>query len=154
MTRVYTRLNMVSEVRSVEALFRPWGIRPPDKFNLREGEWDKWLRRWEPYREILFLNRMPEECQVMHLLHAMGEEAEDTAYRVFEDPSDLQDYKKVVEKLSYHFKGKIDVAYKSRNLFALAHGQSEPLDRCIIVLENGEGYKEREGKYVAYNDEN
>ena len=36
----------------------------------------------------------------------------------------------------------------------MAQGQGEPLDRCISNLENGEGYKEREGNYVAYNDEN
>ena len=79
----------------------------------------KWLRRWEQCRKILFLNRKSEECQVMHLLQAMGEEAEDIAYRVFEDTSDLQDYMKVVEILS-HFKAEIDVVYKLRNIFVWA----------------------------------
>ena len=49
------------------------------------------------------MNRMPRECLVMQLLHVMGEEAKDIAYRVFEDLSDLQDYRKVVEILSHHF---------------------------------------------------
>ena len=44
---------------------------------------------------------------------------------------------------------------KSENRFSFTNSwKGEPLNWCISVLENGEGYKDREWKYVAYNDEN
>ena len=56
----------------------------------------------------------------MHMLHAMGEEAENIAYRLFENPSDIQGYRKVVKILSHHFKGEMNIAYKPRNIFPRA----------------------------------
>ena len=51
-------------------------VQPPEKFNFKPEDWQRWIRHFEWYRVASALDKTSEENQVNTLIYTMGTEAD------------------------------------------------------------------------------
>ena len=74
-------------------------VSPPSSFNFQAADqWDRWLRRFNRYRQASGLHTQPESVQVNSLLYTMGEQADDLLDSFHLPEDDVSKFTTVTER--------------------------------------------------------
>ena len=106
----------------------------PEKFDWRNPNWDKWLRRWERYRVASNLAGESSEYQVNMLIYVLGGEADELLDRIGLTDEEKYVYEVVVGKLADHFKGKTNLVFERSRFFARVQQVEEPVEEFVNDL--------------------
>ena len=109
-------------------------ISPPEGFNFIQGEWQKWIRRFERYRQGSGLKSKSEEHQVNALIYVMGDKADDIlcSFGLTEDEKKV--YNTVKEKFDSYFEPQRNVIFERAKFNQRRQQQGESVDAFITDL--------------------
>ena len=106
-------------------------LQPPAPFCFtKTDEWQKWKRRFEPYR----IAKKIDECQASTLLYCLGPDSDDvlTTTRISDD--DRKKYSKIIEKLDEYFKVRHNVIFERARFNRWNQQLGESADNYITAL--------------------
>ena len=112
-----------------------WQIAPPDKFSFKPEEWNKWIRRFERFREASGLADEDEEKQVKPLVYSMGDQADDIMSTLkFTNEADKEKYKIVRDKFQEHFVIRYNIPFESAKFLGRRQEDGESIDAYTTSL--------------------
>lgn len=86
---------------------------PPTPFDFSQpATWERWIQRFQRYREVSSLSEQTQERQITTLIYCMGEDAEDILTASNLSDADKKDYSKVKKMFADFFIGKRNVIYE------------------------------------------
>lgn len=86
---------------------------PPSAFDFKQpSSWDRWIQRFERYKDVSGLSDQSTERQVTTLVYCMGEDAEDILSASKLTPNEKKIYKSVKLMFTEFFIGKRNVIYE------------------------------------------
>ena len=107
----------------------------PAHFNFQQpGEWTRWLRRFERFRQAFDLEKKSDEKQVNALVYAMGDEANDILRSFHLSDADAKKYKTVKEKFDEYFISRRNVIYERAKFNQRKQEPQESVDSFITAL--------------------
>ena len=112
-------------------------LQPPTSFSFaKRGEWPKWKRRFEQYRQASGLVEKDEQRQVSTLLYCLGEEAEEVLATTLISDDNKKKYQKVIEEFDKYFKVKKNVIYERARFNRRSQLPEESVDRFITEVHS------------------
>eukprot|EP00117_Sycon_ciliatum_P039996 scpid77458/ scgid29460/ len=118
----------------------PWMVHlsqvsPPSSFNFQAADqWDRWLRRFNRYRQASGLHTQPESVQVNSLLYTMGEQADDLLDSFHLPEDDVSKFTTVTERFTAHFGKKRNYVYERACFHQRTQQPTESLDAFVNDL--------------------
>ena len=112
-----------------------FSIQPPESFDFtKPQEWERWIRRFDRFRQASNLTTTPEENQVNTLVYCMGDEAEDVLRGLTLTADDRKKYKPVKEGFDAFFVPKKNVIYERAKFNQRVQLPGETVDSFITAL--------------------
>ncbi|XP_065174678.1 uncharacterized protein K02A2.6-like [Sycon ciliatum] len=110
-------------------------VSPPSSFNFQAADqWDRWLRRFNRYRQASGLHTQPESVQVNSLLYTMGEQADDLLDSFHLPEDDVSKFTTVTERFTAHFGKKRNYVYERACFHQRTQQPTESLDAFVNDL--------------------
>ncbi|UYV82471.1 hypothetical protein LAZ67_21002324 [Cordylochernes scorpioides] len=105
----------------------------PEPFNFSNpGDWPKWIRRFERFRQASGLINNPENEQVNMLVYCMGDNADD----IFVVIDQLENYGKVIECFESHFIPRRNIIYERARFNQRCQQEGEKVNEFITALHS------------------
>ncbi len=97
-------------------------------------EWQKWIRRFERFRQASGLSIKSEANHLNTLVYSMGDEADEILTSLSLNEEDSATFNCVEAKFDAYFIGSRNVIYERANLNQRKHMTNEPVDSFITSL--------------------
>ncbi len=108
---------------------------PPNQFDFKSpSSWEKWIQRFERYREVSGLADAISERQVTTLIYCMGEDAEDILNASKLTIEEQKDYKLVKKMFTEFFIGKYNVIYECAKFHTRVQQENESIESFATDL--------------------
>ncbi|UYV81563.1 K02A2.6-like, partial [Cordylochernes scorpioides] len=115
----------------------PTSCRAPEPFNLSNpGDWPKWIRRFERFRQASGLINNPENEQVNMLVYCMGDNADDILLSCKIASDQLENYGKVIECFESHFIPRRNIIYERARFNQRCQQEGEKVNEFITALHS------------------
>ena len=107
----------------------------PMQFDFSKPEdWERWIRRFERFRQASGLAEKTDETQVSTLIYSMGDKAEDVLQTLGLNEEQKKDYKTVKETMTSFFEEKRNIIYERAKFNQRVQFEGEPVDEFITSL--------------------
>ncbi|UYV69722.1 hypothetical protein LAZ67_7000457 [Cordylochernes scorpioides] len=115
-----------------------WPTPPsPEPFNFSNpGDWPKWIRRFERFRQASGLINNPENEQVNMLVYCMGDNADDILLSCKIASDQLENYDKVIECFESHFIPRRNIIYERTRFNQRCQQEGEKVNEFITALHS------------------
>ncbi|UYV83878.1 hypothetical protein LAZ67_X000489 [Cordylochernes scorpioides] len=100
------------------------------------GDWPKWIRRFERFRQASGLINNPENEQVNMLVYCMGDNADDILLSCKIASDQLKNYGKVIECFESHFILRLNVIYERARFNQRCQQEGEKVNEFITALHS------------------
>ncbi|UYV70685.1 K02A2.6-like, partial [Cordylochernes scorpioides] len=111
--------------------------RSPEPFNFSNpGDWPKWIRRFERFRQASGLINNPENEQVNMLVYCMGDNADDILLSCKIASDQLENYGKVIECFESHFIPRRNIIYERARFNQRCQQEGEKVNEFITALHS------------------
>ncbi|UYV81477.1 K02A2.6-like, partial [Cordylochernes scorpioides] len=111
--------------------------RAPEPFNFSNpGDWPKWIRRFERFRQASGLINNPENEQVNMLVFCMGDNADDILLSCKIASDQLENYDKVIECFESHFIPRCNIIYERARFNQRCQQEGEKVNEFITALHS------------------
>lgn len=108
---------------------------PPAPLDFKTpSTWEKWIQRFDRYRDVSGLSDLPEEKQVNTLIYCLGEQAEDVFHASSLPVADKKKYDKVKKMFSDFFIGKRNITYERARFNSRFQQEGESVDAFVTEL--------------------
>lgn len=112
-----------------------FSIQPPEPFNFsKPQEWERWIRRFERFRQASNLHTSSQDNQINTLMYCMGDEADDILKGLNLTAENMQSYDAVKEGFHAFFVVKKNVIYERARFNMRKQGENEPVDTFVTAL--------------------
>ncbi|UYV83505.1 K02A2.6-like, partial [Cordylochernes scorpioides] len=109
----------------------------PEPFNFSNpGDWPKWIRRFERFRQASGLINNPENEQVNMLVYCMGDNADDILLSCKIASDQLENYNKVIECFGSHFIPRRNIIYERARFNQRCQQEGEKVNEFITALHS------------------
>ncbi|UYV84130.1 hypothetical protein LAZ67_X001290 [Cordylochernes scorpioides] len=109
----------------------------PEPFNFSNpGDWPKWIRRFERFRQASGLINNPENEQVNMLVYCMGDNADDILLSCKIASDQLENYNKVIECFESHFIPRRNIIYERARFNQRCQQEGEKVNEFITALHS------------------
>ncbi|UYV69398.1 hypothetical protein LAZ67_6003449, partial [Cordylochernes scorpioides] len=109
----------------------------PEPFNFSNpGDWPKWIRRFERFRQASGLINNPENEQVNMLVYCMGDNADDILLSCKIASDQLENYGKVIECFESHFIPRRNIIYERTKFNQRCQQEGEKVNEFITALHS------------------
>ncbi|UYV82775.1 K02A2.6-like [Cordylochernes scorpioides] len=109
----------------------------PEPFNFSNpGDWPKWIRRFERFRQASGLINNPENEQVNMLVYCMGDNADDILLSCKIASDQLENYDKVIECFESHFIPRRNIIYERARYNQRCQQEGEKVNEFITALHS------------------
>ncbi|UYV62758.1 K02A2.6-like [Cordylochernes scorpioides] len=109
----------------------------PEPFNFSNpGDWLKWIRRFERFRQASGLVNNPENEQVNMLVYCMGDNADDILLSCKIASDQLENYYKVIECFENHFIPRRNIIYERARFNQRCQQEGEKVNEFITALHS------------------
>ncbi|UYV61148.1 K02A2.6-like, partial [Cordylochernes scorpioides] len=109
----------------------------PEPFNFSNpGDWPKWIRRFERFRQASGLINNPENEQVNMLVYCMGDNADDILLSCKIASDQLENYGKVIECFESHFIPRRNIIYERARFNQRCQQEGEKVNEFITALHS------------------
>ncbi|UYV80333.1 hypothetical protein LAZ67_18002479 [Cordylochernes scorpioides] len=109
----------------------------PEPFNFSNpGDWPKWIRRFERFRQASGLINNPENEQVNMLVYCMGDNADDILLSCKIASHQLENYGKVIECFESHFIPRRNIIYERARFNQRCQQEGEKVNEFITALHS------------------
>ncbi|UYV61070.1 K02A2.6-like, partial [Cordylochernes scorpioides] len=109
----------------------------PEPFNFSNpGDWPKWIRRFERFRQASGLINNPENEQVNMLVYCMGDNADDILLSCKIASDQLENYDKVIECFESHFIPRRNIIYERARFNQRCQQEGEKVNEFITALHS------------------
>ncbi|UYV75047.1 K02A2.6-like [Cordylochernes scorpioides] len=109
----------------------------PEPFNFSNpGDWPKWIRRFEHFRQARGLINNPENEQVNMLVYCMGDNADDILLSCKIASDQLENYNKVIECFESHFIPRRNIIYERARFNQRCQQEGEKVNEFITALHS------------------
>ncbi|UYV80862.1 K02A2.6-like, partial [Cordylochernes scorpioides] len=109
----------------------------PEPFNFSNpGDWPKWIRRFERFRQASGLINNPENEQVNMLVYCMGDNADDILLSCKIASDQLENYGKVIECFESHFIPRLNIIYERARFNQRCQQEGEEVNEFITALHS------------------
>ncbi|UYV80387.1 K02A2.6-like [Cordylochernes scorpioides] len=109
----------------------------PEPFNFSNpGDWPKWIRRFERFRQASGLINNPENEQVNMLVYCMGDNADDILLSCKIASDQLENYDKVIECFESHFIPRRNIIYERARFNQRCQQEGEKVNGFITALHS------------------
>ncbi|UYV60784.1 hypothetical protein LAZ67_1002292 [Cordylochernes scorpioides] len=109
----------------------------PEPFNFSNpGDWPKWIRRFERFRQASGLINNPENEQVNMLVYCMGDNADDILLSCKIASDQLENYNKVIECFESHFIPRRNIIYERARFDQRCQQEGEKVNEFITALHS------------------
>ncbi|UYV68276.1 STOML2 [Cordylochernes scorpioides] len=109
----------------------------PEPFNFSNpGDWPKWIRRFEHFRQESGLINNPENEQVNMLVYCMGDNADDILLSCKIASDQLENYNKVIECFESHFIPRRNIIYERARFNQRCQQEGEKVNEFITALHS------------------
>ncbi|UYV82470.1 K02A2.6-like [Cordylochernes scorpioides] len=109
----------------------------PEPFNFSNpGDWPKWIRRFERFRQASGLINNPENEQVNMLVYCMGDNADDILLSCKIASDQLENYGKVIECFERHFIPRRNIIYERARFNQRCQQEGEKVNEFITALHS------------------
>ncbi|UYV64962.1 K02A2.6-like, partial [Cordylochernes scorpioides] len=109
----------------------------PEPFNFSNpGDWPKWIRRFERFRQASGLINNPENEQVNMLVYCMGDNADDILLSCKIASDQLENYGKVIECFESHFIPRRNIIYERARFNQRCQQEGEKVNEFITTLHS------------------
>ncbi|UYV78565.1 K02A2.6-like, partial [Cordylochernes scorpioides] len=111
--------------------------RAPEPFNFSNpGDWPKWIRRFERFRQASGLINNPENEQVNMLVYCMGDNADDILLSCKIASDQLENYNKVIECFESRFIPRRNIIYERARFIQRCQQEGEKVNEFITALHS------------------
>ncbi|UYV67701.1 K02A2.6-like [Cordylochernes scorpioides] len=100
------------------------------------GDWPKWIRRFERFRQASGLINNPENEQVNMLVYCMGDNADDILLSCKIASDQLENYDKVIECFESHFIPRRNIIYERARFNQRCQQEGEKVNEFITALHS------------------
>ncbi|UYV77006.1 hypothetical protein LAZ67_14002793 [Cordylochernes scorpioides] len=100
------------------------------------GDWPKWIRRFERFRQASGLINNPENKQVNMLVYCMGDNADDILLSCKIASDQLENYGKVIECFESHFIPRRNIIYERARFNQRCQQEGEKVNEFITALHS------------------
>ncbi|UYV67535.1 K02A2.6-like [Cordylochernes scorpioides] len=107
-----------------------------ENFKKRSGDWPKWIRRFERFRQASGLINNPENEQVNMLVYCMGDNADDILLSCKIASDQLENYDKVIECFESHFIPRHNIIYERARFNQRCQQEGEKVNEFITALHS------------------
>ncbi|UYV63439.1 hypothetical protein LAZ67_2004082, partial [Cordylochernes scorpioides] len=112
-------------------------VETPEPFNFSNpGDWPKWIRRFERFRQASGLINNPENEQVNMLVYCMGDNADDILLSCKIASDQLENYNKVIECFESHFIPRRNIIYERARFNQRCQQEGEKVNEFITALHS------------------
>ncbi|UYV64395.1 K02A2.6-like [Cordylochernes scorpioides] len=126
----------LSLVHVIQAMIIMVG-RTPEPFNFSNpGDWPKWIRKFERFRQASGLINNPENEQVNMLVYCMGDNADDILLSCKIASDQLENYGKVIECFENHFIPRRNIIYERARFNQRCQQEGEKVNEFITALHS------------------
>ncbi|UYV74340.1 K02A2.6-like [Cordylochernes scorpioides] len=109
----------------------------PEPFNFSNpGDWPKWIRRFERFRQASGLVNNPENEQVNMLVYCMGDNADDILLSCKIASDQLENYNKIIECFESHFIPRRNIIYERARFNQRCQQEGEKVNEFITALHS------------------
>ncbi|UYV61381.1 OXSM [Cordylochernes scorpioides] len=109
----------------------------PEPFNFSNpGDWPKWIRRFERFRQASGLINNPENEQVNMLVYCMGDNADDILLSCKIASDQLENYNIVIECFESHFIPRHNIIYERARFNQRCQQEGEKVNEFITALHS------------------
>ncbi|UYV70251.1 K02A2.6-like, partial [Cordylochernes scorpioides] len=102
----------------------------------KKGDWPKWIRRFERFRQASGLINNPENEQVNMLVYCMGDNADDILLSCKIASDQLENYDKVIECFESHFIPRRNIIYERARFNQRCQQEGEKVNEFITALHS------------------
>ena len=114
---------------------KSYHVQPPEPFTFsRPEEWEKWIRRFEQFRQASGLDKKDEAIQISTLVYSMGDEADDILCSCKLTAEAMRQYTMVKEALASHFIQRRNVIFERAKFNSRRQEPGESVDAFITSL--------------------